>query len=79
MTDKENMFKKTQNLRLENPVVIRKVPMNEHGCNMIRAIRDYLKEELQTKEGIDVEIQYPTAIHLMMQDYVKLRNIQVNK
>lgn len=78
MTTTEN-FKKTQNLRLENPVVIRKVPMNEHGCNMLRAIREYQQDYLRQKEGLDVEIPFPTAFHMMMQDYCTIKGIKVEK
>jgi len=70
-------LKKVQNLRLDRPVVHRRVPMNQHGCDMIRAIRDYQVERLLKQEGLEVEIQYPTAIHLMMQDYVDIKGIKV--
>lgn len=78
MTTTEN-FKKTQNLRLENPVVIRKVPMNELGCNMLRAIRNYQQDYLREQEGLDVEIPFPTAFHMMMQDYVAIKGLDVEK
>jgi len=78
MTTTSETFKRTQNLRLDNPVVVRKVPMNEHGCNMIRAIRDYQKDQLMSQEGLEVELQYPTSFHLMMLDYCKIKGIQVD-
>lgn len=69
-------LKRTHNLRLDNPVVVRKVPMNEDGCNMLRAIREYQKQQLKEQEGLEVELQYPTVIHLMMADYCATRGIK---
>lgn len=72
-------FKSVQNLRLENTIVVRKVPMNEQGCNMLRAIRDFQKDFLKQKEGLEVEIPFPTSFHMLMQDYCSIKGIKVEK
>lgn len=70
-------FTEVRNLRLDNPVVVRKVPMTAHGCQMLRAIRDYQVEQLSQQQGLNVELQFPSAIHLMMVDYCKIKGITV--
>lgn len=70
-------FKETRNLRLENPIVVRKVPMTAKGCDMLRAIRNYQVQQLLDQEGLEVEIQFPTSIHMMMTDYCKIKGIDV--
>lgn len=66
-----------KSLRLEQPVVVRKVPMTAQGCNMLRAIRDYQVEEY-AKKGDEVEIPFPVSIHLMMREFCALKGIQVH-
>lgn len=73
----ENNLKETRNLRLENPVVVRKVPMTAKGCDMLRAIREYQSAEFKRQKGISVEIPFPTAIHLLMADYCAAKGIKV--
>ena len=75
----QSTFKETRNLRLENPVVVRKVPMTARGCDMLRTIRDYQVTQFKTQKGVDVEIQFPTAIHLLMADYCKIKGIEIEE
>ena len=72
-----NNVKETRNLRLEEPVVVRKVPMTAKGCDMLRAIRDYQVSELKRQKGISVEIPFPTSFHLMMVDYCAMKGIEI--
>jgi len=69
--------KETRILKLDSPVVVRKVPMTSRGCSSLRAIRDYQKRMYKEKNGVDVEIPFPTSLHLMMEDYLRLLNIKV--
>ncbi len=69
-------IKESRNLKLENPVVIRKVPMTSAGCDTLRAIRDFQAEQLESQQGLKVEIPYPTAIHMMMIDYARIKGIK---
>lgn len=69
--------KETKTLRLENPVVVRKVPMTAKGCDMLRSIRDYQVKVLGEQHGMNVDIPFPTSFQLMMSDYCKLRDIKV--
>lgn len=77
--ENKTSFKEVRNLRLDNPVVVRQVPMTDVGCSMLRAIREFQIEQLKEQEDLTVELQYPTSIHMMMQDYCKLRNIKFEK
>lgn len=72
-----NSIKESRNLKLEAPVVIRKVPMTAAGCDMLRAIRKYQTEQLEKQQGISVDIPFPTAIHLVLADYCKLKGIEI--
>lgn len=69
--------KETRILKLDEPVVTRKVPMTARGCSSLRAIRDYQKRMYKEKTGADVEIPFPTSLHLMMEDYIRLLKISV--
>lgn len=70
-------LKEAKTLKLENPVVVRKVPMTSHGCDMLRAIRDRQVDVLSKQHGIVVDIPFPTSIQLMMSDYCQMHNIEV--
>lgn len=72
-------FNEVRNLRLDNPVVVRKVPMTAHGCNMLRAIREYQLSHLRTQEGLEVELPFPSVFHLMMVDYCNTKGIVVEE
>lgn len=65
-------------LRLDSPVVVRKVPMTDYGSDMLRAVRKFQTEAYEKAKGVSVEIPYPVSIHMMLSDYVKLKGIQVN-
>lgn len=69
--------KETSVLRLENTVVVRKMPMTSHGCDMFRAVRNWQQEVMQKQQGKNVDIPFPTSLQLMLADYVKLRGIPV--
>lgn len=73
----DNSMSETQVLRLDSPVVVRKVPMTAQGSDMLRAIRAF-QQELYTKaKGKEVAIPYPVCIHMMMADYCKLKGIKI--
>lgn len=65
-------------LRLDNPVVRRVVPMTEECCDRLRAIRNHLQDEIRNKQGIDVDIPFPTVIHIMTDQYCELKGIQID-
>lgn len=65
-------------LRLDSPVVVRKVPMTDFGSDMLRAVRKFQTDAYQKSKGVSVEIPYPVSIHMMLSDYVKLKGIKVN-
>ncbi|WP_198559918.1 DUF7195 family protein [Colwellia sp. 12G3] len=66
----------TKILRIDSPVVVRKTPMSASGSNMLRAIRDYLQEKHSEKSNEEVEIPFPTAIHLMMEEFCQIKGIE---
>ncbi len=74
MSEKIN---KTEVLRLETPVVVRKVPMTAAGCDMLRSIREYQSTEYSSRHKCDVEIPFPTSIHLLMQEFCHMKGLNV--
>lgn len=64
-------------LRLETPVVVRKVPMTAQGCDMLRAIREYQSREYSKRHECEVEIPFPTSIHLLMQEFCHMKGLNV--
>lgn len=73
----DNSMSEVKVLRLDSPVVVRKVPMTDFGSDMLRAIRRFQSEAYERAKGQKVEIPYPVCIHMMMSDYCKLKGIQV--
>lgn len=73
----ENMIE-MNNLRLEKPVVVRKMPMTQKGCDMLRAIREYQVGELTRQKGLNVSLPFPTSLHLMLVDYCKMKGIDLS-
>lgn len=57
----ETLMKK-EVLRLDDVVVKRIVPMNDEGCDALRALQDHFQDEL----GDDVELNFPVTIHLAL-------------
>lgn len=74
----ENVMKEVKVLRLDSPVVVRKVPMTDFGSDMLRAIRHFQIDAYKRNKGQDVEIPYPVCIHMMMTDYCRLKGIHIN-
>lgn len=64
-------------LRLQGTVTRRTVPMTARGCDMIRAIRDKMQNDLKEQNKIDYDIPFPTVIHLVLKDYCEYHNIEV--
>ena len=64
-------------LRLHNTVVRRVVPMTATGCDSLRAIRSYLQQEILEKKGVEVDIPYPTVIHMALSELCELKGIEV--
>lgn len=74
----DNSMNEVKVLRLDSPVVVRKVPMTDFGSDMLRAVRKFQTDAYQKSKGVSVEIPYPVSIHMMLSDYVKLKGIKVN-
>lgn len=64
-------------LRLQGTVTRRTVPMTSRGCDMIRAIRDKMQNDLKEENKIEYDIPFPTVIHLVLKDYCEYHNIEV--
>ncbi|AVJ48182.1 hypothetical protein NDAWWUGD_CDS0113 [Salmonella phage SeKF_80] len=73
----DNSMKEVKMLRLDNPVVVRKVPMTDFGSDMLRAVRDYQVRLHEEQKGVKVAIPYPVSIHMMLADYCRLKGIKV--
>lgn len=58
----ETQLDKREVLRLNDVVVKRIVPMNDEGCDALRALQEHFKEEL----GDAAEINFPVTIHLSL-------------
>lgn len=74
----DNSVNDVKVLRLDKPVVVRKVPMTDFGSDMLRAVRQFQTEAWERSKGERVEIPYPVSIHMMMSDYCKLKGITVH-
>jgi len=70
---------KPENIKLQNPVVVRKVPMSRQGANALRAVKEYQLQQFKEQMGKDVELQWPTCIHLMLMDYIKIKGLEIPK
>lgn len=64
-------------IRLQNTVVRRVVPMTASGCDMLRAIRRHLQDEILEKKGVEVDLPYPTVFHMLCTKYVEMTGIEV--
>lgn len=62
-------------LRLENPVVVRKVPMTDEGSNMLRVVRDY-QISAYAQKGVAVEIPFPVCIHLLLKEFCAIKGLE---
>jgi hypothetical protein len=69
--------KEVRTLKLDQPVVVRKMPMTARGCSSLRAVRDYQQRMYLDKHGVEATIPFPTALHLMLEDYIRLLKIKV--
>ena len=65
-------------LRLESPVVVRKVPMTAQGSDMLRAVREYQIDQY-AKKGILVDIPFPVSIHLALKELCSLKNLKIGE
>lgn len=74
----DNSMNEVKVLRLEAPIVVRKVPMTEAGSTMLRRVREYQADAYYKARGVKVEIPFPVSIHMMLSDYCKLKGIPVN-
>ncbi|AUG88430.1 hypothetical protein PQC39_gp066 [Vibrio phage Vp_R1] len=64
---------------LDNPVVTRKVPMTERGNDLLREFRKRFESEYMSKKGEDVNIPFPTVIHLALEKLAHLEGIKVGR
>lgn len=65
-------------LRLESPVVVRKVPMTAQGSDMLRAVREYQIEQY-AKRGILVDIPFPVSIHLALKELCAIKGLKIGE
>jgi len=68
-----------KSITLEGTVVCRKVPMTAKGCDMLRAIRAYVTDQMEKKHGQRYELSFPVVIHMMMADYCQTKGIKVDE
>jgi hypothetical protein len=64
-------------LTLNDCVVTRRIPMTEHGCDLLRTIRDYQVDAYNKKTGKDVIIPFPTAIHMALAELAALKQLPI--
>lgn len=64
-------------LRLHNTVVRRMVPMTASGCDSLRAIRAHFQHQILESKGVEVDIPYPTVIHMALNELCELKGIEV--
>lgn len=74
----EKEISKKPVLRLQGTVTRRTVPMTARGCDMIRAIREKMQQDLKDQNNMDYDIPFPTVIHLVLKDYCEHHNIEVD-
>lgn len=67
---------KVTEYRLKDTVVSRKLPMTQEGSDNIRKIREYMVREIKNRRGEDVKLSIPAVIHLMAEDYIKLKGVK---
>jgi hypothetical protein len=72
-------IKETSVLKLDNIVVVRKMPMTNHGCTALRVIRDHMMDVYEKKNNKKIDIPFPTVFALMMDEYLHLKNIKVEE
>ncbi|MFW3388313.1 UNVERIFIED_CONTAM: hypothetical protein RF648_20195 [Kocuria sp. CPCC 205274] len=72
----DNSMNEVKVLRLDTPVVVRKVPMTGHGSDLLRAVRQYQTDLYEKTKGRKVQIPYPVSIHMMLADYCQLKGIK---
>lgn len=73
----DNSMSEKKILRLDQPVVVRKVPMTALGSDMLRSIREYQMEGYKKKTGQEAVIPYPVSIHMVLADYCKIKGIEI--
>lgn len=71
------MSEKKPVLRLHNTVVRRVVPMTASGCDSLRAIRSHFQQQILDTKGVEVDIPYPTVIHMALSELCELKGIEV--
>lgn len=64
---------------LDNVVTIRRIPMSSTGCDNLRAIQKWMQAGIGANLKSPVEIPFPTVIHNVLADYVKLKGIKVEQ
>lgn len=62
---------------LDKVVTVRKIPMTNAGCDNLKAIQLWMQEGMEKVLKTAVEVPYPTVIHNVLADYVKIKNIPV--
>lgn len=63
-------------MRLDTPVVTRRVPMTSAGCDALRLLREDFERGYYEKTGQEINIPFPTAIHLALSELAKIKNLK---
>lgn len=71
-------MKEVNRILLDDVAVIRKIPMSNAGCDNLRAAQKYLVEGLSELQKVQVELPFPTVIHMVLADFIKRHNIDVS-
>lgn len=65
-------------LKLPNIVCSRNYPFTALGDAQLRAIREhYKKVYLEKNPGSNMDIPFPTALHLMMNEFCQMKGIEL--
>lgn len=64
---------------LEDVAVVRKIPMSNKGCDNLRAAQKYLVDGFTRIKGGPVEIPFPMVIHMVLAEFVKIKNLHVEQ
>lgn len=68
-------IKETKTIKLDNCVVVRKVAMTSEGCDNLRAIRQYFIDMYAYECGEEVNLPFPTVVHLLMEKFCQDNNL----
>lgn len=62
---------KMSTIKLEDIVVVRKVPMTEESCSNLRVLRQRYEDSLEEATGEKHSLSYPVVIDLSLKELTK--------